>query len=116
MPLIEYPDNEGIGKGDMQLRPFNGKAAIAHMCGTDDCKKKVHVECCVRRILPNVGKPPLAPLPDNTVCCTRKHYQLIVKLANPSKKLTWNNDAKPETVTSNYVLNDWITTPGNYVD
>ena len=41
MPLIEHPDNEGVGRCDMQLCPFNGKVAIAYMCGTDDCKKKV---------------------------------------------------------------------------
>jgi len=118
MPLIEHPDNEGVGRCDIQLCPFNGKAAIACICGVDECKKMVHLECYMRRILPNVGKPPLAPLPDNSVCCTRKHYYLIVKLANPSKKLGWHNDGKPETptVTSSYVLNDWIITPNNYIE
>ena len=78
--------------------------------------KKVHVECYKRRILPNVGKPPLAELPDKTIVCTRKHYVIVVKLGNPSKKLNWHNDAKPETpfVTSNYVLNHWVTTGNNY--
>jgi len=117
MPLIEHPANEGVGKCDLPMCPFARKAAVAYICGLDECIKKVHVECYKRRILPNVGKPPWAPLPDNSVCCTRKHhYTAIVKLANPSKKLTWSNNAKPETpnVTSNYVLNDWITTPGNY--
>jgi len=118
MPLIEHPDNEGAGRCDMQLCPFNGKAAAACICGVDECDKKAHVECCMRRILPNVGKPPLAPLPDNTVCCTRKHYNAIVKLANPLKKLSWHNDGKPETptVTSNCVLNDWITTPNDCIE
>jgi len=39
----------------------------------------------------------------------------MVKLANLSKKLGWMNDGKPETpnVTSDHVLNDWTTTPGN---
>ena len=116
MPLVEHPDNEGFGKCDMQLCPFAGKAAIAYICGVDECTKKVHVECYKRRILPNVGKPPLAELPDQTVVCTRKHYTFIVKLCNPSKKLNWHNDAKPETpfVTSNYVLNHWVTTGNNY--
>ena len=116
MPLIEHPDYEGVGKCDLPLCPFAGKAAVAYVCGLDECIKKVHVECYRRRILPNGSKPLWAPLPDNSVCCTRKHYTAIVKLANPSKKLGWNNDGKPETpdVTSNHVLNDWITTPGNY--
>jgi len=116
MPLIEHPANEGIGKCDLPLCPFAGKVAVAYICGVDECIKKVHVECYMRRILPNVGKPPWAPLPDNSVCCTRKHCTATVKLANPSKKLGWMNDGKPETpnVTSNHVLNDWITTPGNY--
>jgi len=115
MPLIEHPTNEGIGKCDLPMCPYAGKAAIAYICGVDECIKKVHVECYKRRILPNMGKPPWAPLPDNSVCCTRKHYTAIVKLANPSRKLGWGNDGKPETpnVTSNCVLNDWITTPGN---
>jgi len=116
MPLIEHPANEGIGKCDLPMCPFAGKVAVAHICGVDECMKKVHVECYMRRILPNVGKPPFTPLPDNSVCCTRKHYTAIVKLANPLRKLGWMNDGKPETpnVTSNHVLNDWITTPGNY--
>jgi len=44
------------------------------------------------------------------------HIATVVKLSNPSKKFPWNNDVKPETpnVTSSYVLNDWLTTPGNY--
>jgi len=118
MPLIEHPDNEGAGRCDTQLCPFNGKAAMACICGVDECKKMVHLECYMRRILPNAGKPPLAPLPDNSVCCTRKHCCATVKLANPSKKLSWHNDGKPEspTVTSNCVLNDWITTPNNYIE
>jgi len=116
MPLAEHPDNDGHGKCDMQLCPFAGKAAVACICGVDECKKKVHVERCMRRILPNVGKPPLAPLPDQTVVCARLHCKAVVKLANPAKRLTWTKDAKPETpnVTSQHVLNDWITTPGNY--
>jgi len=116
MPLTEHPDNDGCGKCDLPLCPFAGKVAIAYSCGVDECTKKVHVECYNRRILPSVGKPPLAPLPDNNVVCTRLHYKALCKIANPSKKLTWNNDAKPETpnVTSSSVLHGWLTTPGNY--
>jgi len=115
MPLACHPDNDGYGKCD-QLCPFAGKAAIACICGVNECKKKVHVECYMRRILPSIGKPPLAPLPDQTVVCTRLHHKAVIELANPSKRLTLTNDAKPETpnVTSSQVLNDWITTPGNY--
>lgn len=60
-------------------------------------------------------QPKLSPLPDGVVVCTRKHYKVVVKLENPVKKLTWTNDAKPETpnATSNYVLTDWIITPPN---
>jgi len=117
MPLTEHPDDEGAGKCDMQLCPFNGKSVAAHICGVGECKKKEQVECHMRRILPNVGKPPLAPLLDDTVVCTRKPHTMIAKLANPSKKLAWNNDDKPETpnVTLNCVSNDWITTPGNHI-
>jgi len=116
MPLMEHPDNEGIGKCDIELCLFAGKAAVAYICGVDECKKKVHVECYKRRILSNPGKPPLAKLPDHTVVCTRLHHKTVVKLANPVKRLTWTNDAKPEipNVTSSLVLNDWTTTPGNY--
>jgi len=71
----------------------------------------------MRRILPNPGKPPLAPLSDNTIFCTRNHYKTVVKLANPAKRLTWTNDAKPETpnVTSSVVLTNWIITPPDYI-
>ena len=113
---MEHPKNEGVGKCDIQLCPFAGKAAIAYICGVDECRKKIHVECYKRRILHTPGKPLLAELPDQTVVCTRLHYKAVIKLANPSKRYTWTNDSKPETpnVTSSQVLNDWIITPGNY--
>jgi len=96
MPLTDHPDNDGFG---MQLCPFAGKAAIGHICGVDECKKKVCVECCMRRILPNVGKPPLAPLPDQTVVCARLHCKAVVKLADPAKRLTWTNCWKRRNIT-----------------
>jgi len=115
MPLIEHPGCDGFGKCDLSLCQFAGKAAVSCICGVDECTEKVHVECHKRRILPNVGKPPWAPLPDDSVCCTRKHCTATVKLANPSRKLGWNNDGKPETpnVASGHVFNDWMTAPGN---
>ena len=97
MAPIEHPFNEGVGKCDIPKCPFDGKPAIAYICGVDTCKKKIHIEHYNRRIFPNDGKPPLAPLPDNAAVCRRKHYTAVIKLANSSKKLNWSNNGKPET-------------------
>jgi len=56
-------------------------------------------------------KPPLAALPEGSICCTKKCYLIIVKDAssNNSQRGDWKTDGKPETphITSIKLLLDW---------
>ena len=117
MPLTQHPFNDGTGKCDVMKCPFATVDAVAYICGIDECTKKVHLECFHRLVLPQQGKDPLPPLPDECLACTKKHYYLVVKLAKPVKVYRWSNDAKPETptVTGEWILVDWLTKDDNYV-
>jgi len=117
MPPIEHPDNTGEGKCNMLKCKLGNVATVQFICGNDECEKKVHTECYRKIVLATGdGKPPLAPLPEDAVVCTKKCYKAFVKSSNPNQKYKWNDDMKPETpnVTSERVLINYMTDGDNY--
>jgi hypothetical protein len=75
------------------------------------CDRFIHTDCFNDMFL---VKQNLPPLPDNRVACRKKCHS---KSMGHAATLYWHNDGKDgpdDSHTSERILIDWMTTPGNY--
>ena len=104
--LVEH-DNEAPAKCDIRLC----RCLVTQKFKCSKCGRACHQVCYRGLVLEVKDKPPLASLPEGSICCTKKCYLLIVKDANSnnSQRGDWKTDGKPETphITSIKLLLDW---------
>jgi hypothetical protein len=118
------PPADGTGYTNSGIVIPDGSAATVPKCSIRGCKdtekellqchscdRYIHTDCFNDMILVKLKLP---PLPEDRVACTKKCHG---KAKGLPPILYWHNDGKdgPEDPhTSERILIDWMTTPGNY--
>jgi len=102
--LVEH-ENEAAAKCEIRLCC----CLVTQTFECSKCGRACHQACCRGLVLEVKDKPPLHALPEGSICCTKKCYQLVVKEASNTQRGDWKNDGKPETphITSIKLLLDW---------
>jgi len=105
--MLEEHENELPAKCDIRLC----RCLVTQKFKCTKCGRACHRACYRGLVLEVKDKPPLAALPEGSICCNKKCYTIIVKDAssNSSQRGDWKTDGKPETphITSIKLLLDW---------
>ena len=91
-------------------------------CRNEGCNKVMHYACYQGSVLVKHALAPL-PLQGYAIACTKRCYSKIIKevkkkqQSGNAERLLWHQDGKDgpdDPKTSQAILVDWLTTPGNY--
>jgi len=103
--VLEEHTNEASSECEIMLC----RCLVIHKFKCTKCSQACHWACHRGLVLEVKDKPPLAALPEGSICCTEKCHQLLIKDASNSQRGDWKTDGKPETpnMTSIKLLLDW---------